>query len=303
MRPERDPSSSALDWPGRAGASELLLQELAGRAQVRRRRRLRIASAVAAFAIVALGAGAAWRVQSQRSAATNLAARATPNQGRSTHQTLPDGSLVELKEGAQLTTDFSGTLRRVELTRGTAHFQVMKNPERPFVVSAGGVSVRAVGTAFSVELARGVIEVLVTEGRVAVAPTAAVSTTDVPIKDLATVGAGAGVVLDVAAAPPGADPVMRPVPAADIEEKLSWRSRQLELSGTPLADVVMMLNRHANSGHTARFSIADPEIATVKLSGVIRTDKTDALVHLLEVECGVRAERRDDGQIVLHKAQ
>ena len=39
-----------------------------------------------------------------------------------------------------------------------------KDPERPFLVSAGEVTVRAVGTAFDVRLAPTAVEVLVTEG-------------------------------------------------------------------------------------------------------------------------------------------
>jgi transmembrane sensor len=303
MRSEPEPSSSALDWPGRTGTADLLLQELTARARVRRRRRAKVVSALTVFAVVAIGTSALWRRQSPRAPATATTLASAP---RSTQQTLPDGSLVELKEGAQLTTDFSGTLRRVELTRGTAHFQVTKNPSRPFVVTAGGVAVRAVGTAFSVEVARGTVEVLVTEGSVAVEPSTLSETAaaHAPTQQLATVAAGAGVVLEVDSVASGAAPVVRAVPAAAIEEKLAWRSRQLELSGTPLAEVVAMLNRHAiGGGQRTRFAIADPEIEMVKLSGVIRTDKTDALVHLLEVECGVRAQRHDDGRIVLHKAR
>jgi transmembrane sensor len=56
----------------------------------------------------------------------------------------------------------------VVLERGEAHFQVAKNPARPFVVVARGVEIRAVGTAFSVGLESTRVEVLVTEGQVAV---------------------------------------------------------------------------------------------------------------------------------------
>jgi transmembrane sensor len=292
MRPERETSPSALDWPARAGTADLLLQELATRARVRRRRRATLAAAVAVV-VLALGASAMWRLRPPRATAA-AAIVSIPTQ-----RTLPDGSVVELKDGAQLTADFSGPLRRVELTRGTAHFQVVKNPDRPFVVSAGGIAVRAVGTAFSGELERGVVEVLVTEGRVAVEPS---NSSAAAQREFATVDAGAGVVLELAPVATGAGPVVRAVPVATMEEKLAWRARQLELSGTPLAEVVAMLNRHAGSRPNLQFVIADPEIETVKLSGVVRTDKTDALVHLLEAECGVRAERRSDGQIVLHKA-
>ena len=83
-------------------------------------------------------------------------------------EALPDGSLVELKDGSRIVIEFSETERRVRLTGGEAHFKVAKNSARPFVVETGGVAVRAVGTAFSVRLDAASVEVLVTEGKVTV---------------------------------------------------------------------------------------------------------------------------------------
>ena len=60
---------------------------------------------------------------------------------------LDDGTVVELNGGAEIEVQFTAAERRLRLVRGEAHFQVAKNPLRPFVVEAGGVAVRAVGTA------------------------------------------------------------------------------------------------------------------------------------------------------------
>src|SRR5260370_1274200 len=54
----------------------------------------------------------------------------------------------------------------VRLTRGEAHLAVAKDSSRPFIVTAGGVSVRAVGTAFNVRRVEQRVEVFVTEGKV-----------------------------------------------------------------------------------------------------------------------------------------
>lgn len=83
-------------------------------------------------------------------------------------RTLPDGSVVDLNAGADLAVEYSPTGRRVRLLTGEAHFAVAKDPARPFVVSAGTVEVRAVGTAFNVRFAPVAVQVLVTEGQVAV---------------------------------------------------------------------------------------------------------------------------------------
>jgi transmembrane sensor len=78
---------------------------------------------------------------------------------------LPDGSLVELKEGSRIAVDFSAEQRQVRLV-GEAHFQVARDAARPFVVNAQGVMVRAVGTAFSVRVDSDEVQVLVTHGSV-----------------------------------------------------------------------------------------------------------------------------------------
>ncbi len=80
--------------------------------------------------------------------------------------TLKDGSHIELNRGAAVTVRYTAGERQVRLDRGEAQFVVAKNPAWPFVVDAGGVRVRAVGTAFDVSLAAGNVAVIVTEGRV-----------------------------------------------------------------------------------------------------------------------------------------
>src|SRR4051812_46870617 len=81
---------------------------------------------------------------------------------------LPDGSRVELNSGSEVAEHFTASERRIRLVRGEAHFDVAKNPLRPFIVEADSVAVQAVGTAFDVRLGPTAVDVLVTEGRVGV---------------------------------------------------------------------------------------------------------------------------------------
>lgn len=103
-------------------------------------------------------------------------------------QTLPDGSVVEFKPGARITVDYDSGDRRVILDSGEAHFSVTKNPQRPFIVRAGTVDVRAVSTAFGVQLGSTEVEVLVTERTVSLAamrPVAGSESGDAPSRTLA----------------------------------------------------------------------------------------------------------------------
>lgn len=80
---------------------------------------------------------------------------------------LADGSVMRLNANSVASIRYSDKERRVVLEKGEAHFVAAKEA-RPFIVVAGAVAVRTVGTAFDVRLNLVSVEVLVTEGRVRV---------------------------------------------------------------------------------------------------------------------------------------
>lgn len=303
--PQRGASlRSSLDWAREAGIAQAVIRELGQRVQEkqsnRRRRRLAATSSVLALLLVV---GAWWRFGPQRIARPNVSSSAVV--AMPAHQQLPDNSVIELNDGARVKVDYSGALRRVVLERGEAHFQVVKNASRPFVVSAGGVDVRAVGTSFSVQLGGLAVEVLVTEGRVEVEKTAGKATVDnvspaqVAPQILAALDAGNRVVVKIdslsTAVPP---PPVLAVSAAELMDRLSWRVPRLEFSGTPLSDALGLFNRHS----AVHLVLADPELGRLKLSGMVRADNTDTLLQLLRSELGLTDERGTGGEIVLRMA-
>lgn len=84
--------------------------------------------------------------------------------------TLTDGTVVALNQqtSIQVAQGYNQQERRLRLN-GAAHFAVHPDAQRPFVVEADQVEVKAVGTAFNVETraAEGKVLVFVTEGKVA----------------------------------------------------------------------------------------------------------------------------------------
>ncbi|MCP4457891.1 MAG: DUF4974 domain-containing protein [Cytophagales bacterium] len=81
-------------------------------------------------------------------------------------KTLPDGTVVTLKEGATLDAiDFSSDERRVSLT-GKAFFDVVRDESRPFFVVTDDATVRVLGTSFLVDKNAGYTEVCVETGLV-----------------------------------------------------------------------------------------------------------------------------------------
>ncbi len=300
MKPESRPSTvpdrwkeAPLEWPRASGQVDALLAEIAGRQQ---RRRRRLAAAAATVALVCLGLFIATpfsRAPTSPHPVTRTVVTAPE------HRTLPDGTLVELRPGAELIVNFtadSADLRRVTLIRGEALFHVVPNPARPFVVSAGNSHFRAVGTAFSVNLTPESVALLVTEGRVAVEPTtpslpAATINTTAPI-----IEAGFRVVV---AHPPTTPLAVAPVSADEALRALAWRVPRLEFSETPLTEVVRLLNEHSGR----RLRLATPDLGRVEISGALRANNLDPLFQILRTTYRIETALDSDGAIVLRSAR
>lgn len=75
----------------------------------------------------------------------------TTKDGSKTNIVLPDGTKVWVNAGSKLTYDnnYGSKLREVSLL-GEAFFDVVKNPEKPFIIHTSKMDIRVVGTAFNV---------------------------------------------------------------------------------------------------------------------------------------------------------
>lgn len=206
-------------------------------------------------------------------------------------QRLPDGSTVQLNAGAEIAPAFTPEKRLVWLVRGEALFAVAKDATRPFVVSAGGVEVRAVGTAFTVRYEPKQVDILVTEGTVAVERTASPATdpqasgkmTIPPVGPMhLTAGQSTVVLLNPEAAPP---PVTR-VTSEEIATTLAWRERRIEFTHTPLAEAVELFNRQ----NRIQLTVADADTGNFEISGIFWADDPESFVRLLESAFDVTSE-------------
>ncbi|MDP3070552.1 MAG: FecR domain-containing protein [Opitutaceae bacterium] len=207
---------------------------------------------------------------------------------------LEDGSSVQLNLGAVVTTEFSASERRATLVHGEALFTVAKNPVRPFIVRAGGVDVRAVGTAFSVRLDQAAVEVLVTEGRVAVKNSGPSGPNAVPQAPASLVDAGHRATVSLTSAAP---PQIVAVSSQAIAQQLNWQPTLLDFSSAPLSAAVAEFNRR----NRVQFVLADEELATLPIVASIRSDNVEGFAKFLSVAPGVEVERRSATEIIVRR--
>ena len=307
--PSRGPGSGArssrlhpMDWAIEAKAVDEIWQQTQLKVRRRQRRRRQVAAGSLVVALVAAGIlWRGWRDGHQPSGAAHETMAATRSAVLMPEQRLlADGSKIDLKPGATLRVAYSQTARTVVLLQGEAHFEVMKDPRRPFVVQVGGVEVRAVGTAFSVQLETRQVEVLVTEGRVAVErstePAGGAAAGRPAAPPVAFLDAGTKLVVP-ADLPPATPLEIKPITSEQVATELAWRGKRVELSGTPLAEAVELFNRH----NRLQLAVADPSLARHQLSGIFWADDAEGFVRLLEAGMGVSAERAADTIVLRRK--
>jgi transmembrane sensor len=184
----------------------------------------------------------------------------------------------------------------VQLQHGEAHFYVAKDTARPFLVSAGTVTVRAVGTAFNVRRQVAAVEVLVTEGKVQVSRTDAEG---IAVANLEPIYLVAGERAFIDSVPAVALAAHQAAPAATAAERSAQRAPRLMFNNTPLSDVVERFNHYSS----VQMEIADPELADRSVGGNFDADKAESFIHLLNLSGDIRVERVSSDRVRLHKAQ
>jgi transmembrane sensor len=233
---------------------------------------------------VVLGAGVA------ASAAAGLAAMVleprlaggkilTTSLGQVREVSLEDRSIASLNSDSRLEVSMTPKLRRVVLVSGEALFEVAKNPKRPFVVEAGEVSVRAVGTAFSVRRRTTGADVLVTEGVVEAWSTAG-----------GTDGARRISAGEQAFVPYRAEPISVRAAPREIERRLAWRQGNIILDNQTLAEAALEFNRY----NRLKIVVANPALGSHRLVGQYRADQPEQFVDAVQALLGVPVVRLGD---------
>lgn len=240
------------------------------RTHVRRYLSWAVAATLVASVAVGIWQGR-WVVQDPRSGTFST------ERGVNREVALPDGSKVVLGADSALSFHFTDDARYVVLESGEAYFKVAHDRQHPFLVHVGGMTVRAVGTAFNIRRAVERVVVTVSEGIVDVqrgmpshadkGSPASEAPTARPLRlkagEEAIVSARQQIVVAVKAA----DPV-----AAD-----AWKTGRLEFVDEPLSDVLATLNRYSRHN----IVITDHDLDRIILTGTVMESHIDEWLRSL----------------------
>lgn len=192
---------------------------------------------------------------------------------------LTDGSTVRLDTASRIRVRFSQGRRDIALEAGQAMFTVAHDQGRPFVVSAGGSTVTAVGTMFQVERKGGQADVTLVEGVVEVRSGAEAKA---PVR----MAAGERVRMRGA---------ITRIEKADVARETSWVEGQIILRDTPLREAVDQVNRYL----TDKVELDAPAMEGVPVNGVFRTGDRDAFVSTVSQAMGMRVAAKPGGGVRL----
>lgn len=232
--------------------------------------------------------------------------------------TLDDGTALTLNTNSRAAVRFDGRTREVHLLEGQALFEVAKNAQQPFIVTAGNHRVTALGTAFDVRLSTEQFEVTLIEGRVEVAdatPSPAVANGPAPATDgspslgtrhsaLSTVlSPGQKLTVALAPPPPPAADLAAPLPPppepiirqADVRKAVSWREGRVIFEGDRLDEAVAEMNRYG----LRRVELASAELGELRISGIFNTGNPNVFVETLTQYLPLQVVAADAERIVL----
>ena len=215
------------------------------------------------------------------------------NKGEIKQIQLDDGSQITLSADTKIKVDMTKDSRELELLKGQAFFDVatvLKQDQSkvPFVVSAGDMHIRVVGTQFDIHLLREKAAVTVTEGEVIVSSkTSANSDINLlPGKRVVAIGpqySTLGLAENV-----------------DLEAISSWQKGRLTYRNANLDDVISDANRF----HDGLITLGHQDLKSLRVTTSFNVDQIKEMTQLLEQILPVTVHlESNNGILILPRTQ
>ncbi|WP_309645767.1 FecR domain-containing protein [Phenylobacterium sp.] len=194
---------------------------------------------------------------------------------------LDDGSVITLNTNTRLQVRYTRNHRQIHLLEGEALFDVAKDRQRPFVVTARNADVRAVGTSFTVSnVSNAPVEVLVREGIVEV------TRADQPQQLAARVTASSRAILS---RDTGAVAVAH-VDEVELGSGLAWTDGRIIFRGETLAAAAAQFGRYSDVG----IVVVDPALGAERVAGVFNATDPVGFAKSVALSLDAKVEIRAD---------
>lgn len=225
----------------------------------------------------------------------------TTKHGSKTQLQLPDGSIVWLNAGSNLTYDknFGKDLREVNLT-GEAFFEVTKNPEKPFIVHTGSADIKVLGTTFNVRsypddkttetsLIKGSVQVFVKNR----GETYLLKPNQKLVIENAVVSNDPEKLLNDRRELRDVSPViMKPISYADndtVAIETSWVKNKLAFKNEPLSEVAKKLERWFD----VEFKFQNKQSEDLEVYGTFKNETLPQVMEALQFSFGIKYSIED----------
>ncbi len=212
----------------------------------------------------------------------------TTPRGRQYQLVLPDGTKVWLNAASQITfpTAFNGAERKVSIS-GEAYFEVARNAEKPFKISAGGIDVDVLGTSLNITAYNdeNAIKATLVEGSIKVS--SAISSQDSK--------AHPGLILK-----PGQQAVMSDHlqlnEKADIEQVIAWKNGLFDFDSTGIGTDIVTVMRQLSRWYDIDVRY-EGKVPNIKVSG--KMDKGLNLDEIFEFLTKMHVKYKLSGRTVI----
>jgi transmembrane sensor len=194
---------------------------------------------------------------------------------------LEDGSRILMNTATRLSIHYTEGERRIRLKSGEAQFDVAKNPNRPFVVMVSDRKVRALGTAFLVRHDPEKLAVTLLEGRVEVTR-AALGGERPGLVSGGAVTLAPGQRLTFRGGGGGSPKIDRP----PLKQLTAWQQGKVDLDDLTLLEAIAEMNRYS----PVSLEVAEPGLATIRLSGTVRAGDSRSFAKAVAVTHGLLIE-------------
>ena len=185
---------------------------------------------VAAAGLLLCVAGYWWTSVSETVSADTLVQHQTGNQERMEH-VLPDGSTIWLNQNTSIAYEKGFEPRTIQL-EGEAFFDVVRDPENPFVIIAGAAETRVLGTSFNVRAYpdEEQVEVTVETGKVEL------KGGDAETKEIQLSAGKSGIYEK------SSEKLV--ISEETLANAQAWKKRSLQFEETKMTDVILSLERY-----------------------------------------------------------